>query len=256
MLNNVNYSLTIESGNGDYSVIPKDFDIISVSIISNEYGYDSHIKILGLENGKTSLTIKDNLTGQNAKLNITVVDAHLPVFIGDVNGEAKIENPDLKKMIEKDILNNSIIQNRNILLLQKNEGRSFFLFNSIDDANKSRVKNIGTYEFVTKENEFYLVLKYIQGDNQIKEQELLLSTKENGIKIISSFFGISQIKTRELSDTNPSLDVSDLPPSFLYMSQNLTSIYKTNHPTLTNAVLDVKGAVLSPYAVNPEVEYN
>lgn len=241
VMNNTTYSLQIKSGNGDYSVTPEDVDIIEIVTISGEYNY---INIWGLKNGKTTISIKDNLTGQNVKLNITVVDAHLPIWIGDISSLVSIENTDQKKMIENDILNNSLMQRSNILLLKRDKEKRFYLFNSRDDANENKVKTSGIYEFVIKDYKCCLILRYYQNGNISKEQELLLSSLGSGFVIISNFFDLNWVKTRELNETSPVV---------LGLSEDLTDTYKINNPTLTNAILDIKTEVLPCYDIIPRL---
>lgn len=242
VMNNVSYSLMVKSGNGDYSIIIEDSDIISASIIPSGYGYDSYINILGLKNGKTSLTVKDNLSGQNIKLNITVVDAYVSIYIGQCKGFVEINDATAKKTIEEDILEKSLIQDKNVLVLKKNEKKDFYLL-SRDGSNRSKLEYKGTYRFADR---YHLTLQYIQEENTIKEQEFLLSPTEGGFLYISNFFDLIESRsTREMSDSGP---------LFLYMSQDVITEYKVNYPTLTSAILEVRGSVFSPYDFTLDIE--
>lgn len=162
VMNGYSTYIMIRSGNRDYTITPGDKDMLEVNYKAPTVGMGD-IQIRGKKKGTTTLTVKDNITNQEVKLNITVTNAYLSSRVLTLRSEISIPNAEDKKKIEDDIAGNALLKEKQVFTLVKDENKTLYIFNSEADLHKGEYLFKGTYKLTAQPDNLYLELNYKDG---------------------------------------------------------------------------------------------
>lgn len=161
---NLRQFIMVRSGNRDYSIDVANDELLDASIdLSSGCG---NIQITGKMKGKTTLTITDNKSGDKVDLNIEIVDCYLGFLVAKQTAHPRFKDGDR-------------------MFLVNDNTRTLYLY---DKNGKCQAE--GVYEFTTKENSPYLILKF---NHEIEGQ------KEYRFNILESSSGLFSLHKRYLN---------------------------------------------------------
>lgn len=243
-VNNSKY-ITIRSGNKDYTLIPGDENLIQASYSPSNTSGD--IQIVGLKRGETTLTIKDNVTGETEVLKIVVTRRYLNLSIMHTQASADIPDQNKKKEIQEDILENAALKKDDIITLIANEEvgdqNKFYLFDSSRSVEEGKVLHEGKYSFEEKDKIYSLTLTF--------------DGKETSLQYILTGYNLAPTMIKYLGvvlDTESESNMRDEhAPTRLSLLQYLTEAYQTNYPGLTIASFVAESTLSNNYP-EPAVE--
>lgn len=180
-------SIMIRSGNGDYTITPGDKEMIEAFYSPPQSTGFGYMVVKGLKKGVTTLNIKDNVTGEEVKLNITVTNAYLSTISTSLGYEI-LPSDNNKTEIQKYINDNALIKKENVLTLVNDEEKTFYVFEDEEAPPTGNYLYKGTYEFIEETDAPYLKVSYTAGGI---EKNIKYEMKgNNAITILSVFFDL------------------------------------------------------------------
>lgn len=136
------------SGNKKYSLSGFDEDIIAPMVSAADFPWGA-IYINALKKGHTDITVKDDISGQEVKLTIHVVDPFVAMEAGDLFPRIENEDFEIYQAVRNTIaaapLNFFDLEAREILILQQNAGSQFWTFKNAEDAARGTVHKSGKF---------------------------------------------------------------------------------------------------------------
>lgn len=228
-------SLKVLSGNNDYTVSFDEAIIESSRRVSSDENYGS-IPLIGKVNGETTIRVRDNITGQDAEVNVKVVDAYMSLTcLGHYPaiGLDKYDKP-TEEAIKNSIMGKASIPAESIFILVKNDGKSFYFFESEADYKKGEIAFSGTYEFTLIDNVPYITYKYMKDRGEIVLTSQISNDANNVSSIIAmnDFFNLKwDIPT--LQPTRGGVAVRSQFETF----QDFTNAYKVDYEIVKSVLL-------------------
>jgi len=181
-------SVGVQQGNQKYSINAKDNELIQTTFLAGNWPA-GNLQIKGLKKGNTQLTVRDEVTGQKAVLQIHVVDPYLVMkaqksLIPHIQGA----NTETDKSIRNKILDDSQkfgnFQDGAVLILRNNATQQFSLFKNEADVARGVIDRAGTYTLKFDSNDsLTLALTY---DNK-EITEMPISPSSAAFPIFSDF---------------------------------------------------------------------
>ncbi len=240
VMENYSQNILIRSGNGDYTITSGDTEIVKASYLpATTEGFGS-ISVSGLKKGTTILTIKDNVSGQEVKLNMTVIDRYMVLSVDDLSISIK---PTEENNIKKDITDNALLKTDYYFALIKNSAKTLYIFESEDDLFNGDYIYKGSYEFGKDTNIPYIKLNYKLGSTDKSMQYTLSNTR--GIAAVSSFF---ELNWETSKSTEPTV-------FWLELIKDYTQDYKDDYPDVTEVTATTYSLImpLSSYYIPAEL---
>lgn len=137
-------SIGINSGNNRYTLSNEDEGIMLANY-SGTYSESGSIRIQGLKKGSTVLTVKDDMNGQEVRLDIHVVDPFLVVRAGNVVGNVTGVDSETGSAIRSKLCELAAFEAGEILLLHRNTDFQYFVFKHEEDLKNGIVNRSGHY---------------------------------------------------------------------------------------------------------------
>jgi len=216
-------NIMIRSGNGDYTLTPGDKEMIEASYSPSHSGGSGDILVKGLKKGTTTLSVKDNVTGEEVKLNITVTNAYLSSVITQLNYDIS-PSDDNKNAIQKYMTENALLKSENVLTLIKDEEKTFYIFENGENPYKGNYIYKGTYEFVKEGDLPYVELNYKVGEI---EKSIKYGMGGNAVSVFNYFYDLGWISQK-----------SDMPATLnLNLYEDYIERLKPGYPDIEKAIL-------------------
>ncbi|MFC3196455.1 hypothetical protein ACFOET_02390 [Parapedobacter deserti] len=138
----------VASGNQQYSLSGFDEDLISPMVSNTDFPAGS-IYVNGLKKGKTAITVKDEVSGQEVQLTIHVVDPFLALEVSDVIPMIKNEDYETVQAIREQVRTEPQrffgFETREVLILQQNADNQFWVFKNEEEAARGTVHKSGKF---------------------------------------------------------------------------------------------------------------
>lgn len=243
--------LDVVSGNGDYVV-----EVDNESVLTAEAGTEGYssgkIIITPLKLGKTGITVTDTVTGQDARVEVSVIDSYLRISLSNSPDIIMdIDDPELKAEIEAKVLSGMTLPDDYCYSLINDGGNTLFVYKSSLDYYNGKYSATGTYTFEIDESKGnYAKFTLTDAGNTDGSPVTLYLAHLSLSGNLNSFFAAGKIVPEEGSRAyfNPS-------PSFLWV-QDLTAALSADYPSLKACVAHyyVSGAydipAVAPYLTN------
>lgn len=228
----------ILSGNNRYTFTVADTTHIQASY-SATYTLAGSIYLKGLEKGTTQLKIKDELSGQEATVEVHVVDPFLVMQAGQVLGNVQGVHDTVSRNIRESLKDFSELKPGEILILQQSAARTYHVFKNQADLRSGSIDRSGTY-----------ALSFSYGG----PHRLILQDAENGeshvFPLHITFSGVfstllefarhesedaeamqAELSLRALVAQVPQ-NTSPTSQDHFYLFQDLTARFKTTYPSV------------------------
>jgi hypothetical protein len=244
VMENYSQNILIRSGNGDYTITSGNSEIIKASYLPATTAGFGSLSVTGLKKGTTTLTIKDNVSGQEVKLNMTVINRYMVLSIDDLSISVKpVEDDNAAKAIKKDITDNALLKPDYYFALIKNSAKTLYIFESEDDLFNGDYIYKGSYEFGKDTNIPYIKLNYKLGSTDKSMQYTLNNTR--GISAISSFF---ELNWETSKSTEPTV-------FWLELIKDHTQDYEEDYSEVTEVIATTYSLImpLSSYYIPAEL---
>lgn len=226
--------IPIYSGNKNYTLTPGDASIFKAEYRPATGSYDrtGDICIEGSKKGTTTLTVKDNVSGETAVLDITVTRKYLNLYMNyafpSIDMEDKVDKNKLSLEVKGDILHTKDY----VVTLLANEGDNLenkaYLFNSPKEAQTGEILLAGNYQFERKGDDYWLYLSFKDGDKTISHKFNIF----RGEYIFPSLVSYLNVASGEKE--------TDYISEEIRLLEDLTDKYKSDYPELKNISLTVK----------------
>lgn len=142
--------LYIQDGNQQYTLKAGDKSLIETTLLATELpaGY---IQVKGLKKGSTELTVTDDVTGQEAHLNIHVVDPFLVMKVNDlipgIFGSKSLNSfNSIRDKLAEAKYNGDFFSNGEIVILRRNPDKQFLVFRNEEDLERGVIYKSGIYK--------------------------------------------------------------------------------------------------------------
>ncbi|WP_353127240.1 hypothetical protein [Parapedobacter pyrenivorans] len=246
-------NVLVASGNKKYSLSGFDEKLI-VPIASITDFPAGAIYINALKKGKTDITVKDDISGQEAKLTIHVVDPFLAMEVSDIvpiiQDEAYETGQAIRDKIRTEPQSFFDFETREVLVLQQNSDNQFWLFKNEEDVARGDIYKSGKFTIrFSYGGPNRLQLAYDDSDETIEyglytpdqpafstlmrwsqkseEENSMAKVQSNALR---SSIGSTRAEVRQ--NTSP---VDNNPQLFLI--KDFTSFFKESHPTVEQVEL-------------------
>ncbi|MBK1439849.1 hypothetical protein JHJ32_07630 [Parapedobacter sp. ISTM3] len=141
-------NVLIANGNKEYSLSGFDEELIVPMVSVTDFPAGA-IYINALKKGTTDIMVKDDISGQAAKLTIHVVDPFLAMEVSDIVPIIKDEEYETGQAIRDKIRTEPQsffdFETREVLVLQQNADNQFWLFKNEEDAVRGNIHKSGEF---------------------------------------------------------------------------------------------------------------
>ena len=232
--------LSIQSGNQKYSVKAEDQSLIETTVKNTDWPAGS-IYVKGVKNGSTQFTVKDEVSGQQALLNIHVVDPFfvmkvtdlIPGVLGSPLSNVKLVREKLKAEPK---YNSDFFSNGEIVVLRRNADQQFLVFRNEEDLEKGVIYKSGNYNLdLTGNSSSKLAFTF---DDSNKTIEFLIHPETTSYSILLDF---SKNKLAGPAQFNP-----QNPYPYVYLAKDFTKEFQVTDPDLERVELS-QGMSTYPY---------
>ncbi|WP_455664673.1 hypothetical protein [Phocaeicola sp.] len=145
------YNIPILSGNGSYSIKVENPEVLDADPFLHEGNEIGYIQLMSKRKGVTALTVTDNVSGETAKLTVTVTDGYMTFPVQRSN------HPALDEHVWIYLINNDA---RECYFMQGDDR---------DEYATSTILFRGTYQFsaekAREKSKYYLTLVYASDEN-------------------------------------------------------------------------------------------
>src|SRR5690606_10764880 len=143
-----NFNIRVSDGNKKYSLGGFDDELIAPMVSITDFPAGA-IYVNALKKGTTVITIKDDVSGQEAELTIHVVDPFLAMKVGDImpvikDGEFETGQAIWDK-VRSEPQHFSDFEAQGVLVLQQNADNRFWLFKNEEDAARGEIHASGKF---------------------------------------------------------------------------------------------------------------
>ena len=160
-------SLYVQRGNKQYTLHVENPDIIQAEA-DGSISSSGQILVQGIKRGSTMLHVRDQITGEEASLEMHVVDPFLTLEIGAGVPVVKFGdfipnvNPlvpeETRKQIREKISSYADFEEGDVLILQKGQDARFFIFRAVDfqageNLSAAALKHTGQYTLIPQSDE-------------------------------------------------------------------------------------------------------
>ena len=213
--------LYIQDGNRKYTVNAGDGSLIETTVLATELpaGY---IQLKGLKKGSTELTVTDEITGQEAHLDIHVVD---PFFVMKVNdlipgifGSKSLSNFNSirDKLKAEPKYNSDFFRNGEIVILRRNANEQFLVFRNEAELERGVIYKSGNYNLdLTGNSSSKLTFTFGESNKTI---EFLIHPETTSYSILLDF---SKNKLAGPGQFNP-----QNPYPYVYLTKDFTKEFQ------------------------------
>lgn len=232
-------SISIKSGNLDYSFIVGDKSILDVKYEkATQYDRFGSFRIYGLKEGVTTLTVIDKVTEQSKELEIRVTARNLFISLGNELPKISGVEPDIDR-IRVDILDNAILRQDYILVLKELvepvENSRMCIFESFTHAVIEKALYEGTYTLEKNEEVYTLCLNVVENDKTVTHKYAIKKLYQTNFdKMISYLRG--EVKEN-----------INLYREYVSLEENLLDVYKPDYPLLDEVTFTIINAGISSY---------
>lgn len=238
VMNNFSRAIMIRGGNGHYTITTENAEIVEATYnppINVGFG---DIIVKGKKKGTTTLSIKDDITGETVKLNITVTDKYLNFSCE--NYELTVTGAqDYTTIVREDMDRNSPMKGGYLLSLINNADKTLYIFKTTDDASEGGYLYKGEYEFIKGDETTPPHLKIYYTDNNVDKSMTYSMEGSSAIAIINSFMELGWSKSKS---TEPA-------PLYLKLTGDYTAYYQQSYPSLIKATISMTTRIHSFYTV-------
>lgn len=244
----------VASGNQQYSLSGFDEAIISPAVSNTDFPAGV-IYITGLKKGKTEMTVKDEVSGQEVQLTIHVVDPFLVMEASDVFPMIKDQNDETARAIWEHVRTEPQgffgFETREVLVLQQNADNRFWVFKNGEDAARGITHKSGKFTLTfSYGGPNRLRLDYEDSDEPIEYAlftphqpafSSLLRWAQNGdaenstVKNQSNALKAASIGSPSAEMPQNTSPVDNSPQLFLI--KDFTSFFKESYPTVERVEL-------------------
>lgn len=221
-------SITITGGSKDYTVTSDNEEILTAtaSFIS-EIGF-GNIVVNGQQKGSAIVTVKDNINGQQKKLNIVVTDMYLGFNIGRCQTDVQITDTTHKAEIEKDIKAKRLLNDSFLFYLLKNEEKNLYIFQSKEEMWENKLLYQGKYEFRVSPESLSLYFSFQNGETTEECEYKLSSLSPNALSCLNFVFelGLENLPTKS----------NQVQPLLITLTKDHTDEYVPLYPKLEKAL--------------------
>jgi len=234
-------SLYIQTGNQKYAVKAADQSLIETTVKDTDWpaGY---IYVKGLKKGSTQVTVKDEVSGQEALLNIHVVDPFFVMKVTDlipgILGPKSLSNFNSirEKLKTEPKYNSDFFRNGEIVILRRNPEQQFLVFRNEGDLEKGVIYKSGNYNLdLTGNSSSKLAFTF---DDSNKTIEFLIHPETTSYSILLDF---SKNKLAGPAQFNP-----QNPYPYVYLAKDFTKEFQVTDPDLERVELS-QGMSTYPY---------
>lgn len=233
-------SLSIQTGNQKYSVKAADPSLIETTVTNEDWPAGT-IYVKGLKNGSTKFTVKDEVSGQEALLDIHVVDPFFVMKVTDlipgVVGSPLSNVTSIREKLKAEPKYNSeFFGNGEILILRRNSDQQFLVFKNEEDVEKGLVYKSGNYSLdLTDDSPGKLTFNFAGGNTPV---EFLIHPETTSYAILLDF---SKNKLAGPAQFNP-----QNPYPYIYLAKDFTKEFQVIDPDLERVELS-QGMFTYPY---------
>lgn len=227
--------IPIYSGNKSYILTPGDAGIFKAEYRPATGSYDrtGDIRIEGSKKGTTTLTVKDNVSGETVVLDITVTRKYLNLNMKHTYPTIDMEDKEGKNKLSLEVKDDILHAKDYVVTLLANEGNDLenkaYLFNSPKEARTGEILLEGNYQFERKGDDYLLYLSFKDGDKIISHKFNIL----DGEYIFSSLVNYLKVISDEKKEDAYYISAK------IRLLEDLTDKYKSNYPELKNISLTV-----------------
>ncbi|MET6997795.1 hypothetical protein [Chitinophaga defluvii] len=213
-------SIDVQQGNQKYTVSAKDDKLLQTTI-QTANPPAGNLRISGLKKGNTQLTVRDEVTGQSAVLQIHVVDPYLVLkaensLIPYIEGANTDADQSIRKKIRDDSQKFGNFQDGEFLILRNNATQQFSTFKSEADIARGIIDRSGTYHLKFDNNDsITLALTY---DNR-EIAEFPISASSAAFPIFTDFSQEGRVGTQPFSPKDPY--------PHIYLIRDFTTYFQT-----------------------------
>lgn len=234
-------SISIKSGNLDYSFIVGDKSILDVKYEkATQYDRFGSFRIYGLKEGVTTLTVTDNVAEQSKELEIRVTARNLFITLGNELPEISGVESNIESRIRVDILDNAILRQDYILVLKELvepvENSRMCIFKSFMHADIEKALYEGTYTLEKNEEVYTLCLNVVENDKTVTHKYAIRKLYQTNFdKMISYLRG--EVKEN-----------INFYREYVSLEENLLDVYKPAYPLLDEVTFTIIDAGISSYS--------
>lgn len=142
---NASTYIYIKSGNNDYTLRIENPELIEAKVLYDNTLDEGRISIISKQKGETTLYITDNVCKETLEVEIKITDSCICFRMGDN------EHPALGTV--------------NPVILRNNNTRNAYFLRWDNTTSENHVIALGTYNFITENNNRYLILNYASNEN-------------------------------------------------------------------------------------------
>lgn len=227
--------IKIESGNQNYSFTVADKSILSVEYVeATEYHRFGGIKLLGLKEGVTTLTVKDNVAKTTKDIEIHITPRYLLLrmsnMITSVVNAGSEEDLNSASGIAKDIFENSFLKTEyyvalmgNVVPSKKND--KMYIFKSYEEADKGNVLYRGTYGIEKNEDIYTISLNVEENGKTVTHQFTMRDSSTSTFDKAVDF----------LSGSTKDGIIHEFNVQSVFLTEDLLDVYKPKYPLLSQA---------------------
>lgn len=246
--------INIKGGNKDFTYTVEDEEIAEITYhpgnIAQEGAtilFEDGVFILkGLTKGETAIRIKDNINGQEETVSVSVTEGYVTLRTEQTDIEIVYGDEDTEEEIKAIIREEHLFTGSAILTLINREENNFHFFDLPEDMEDG----MGPYPGMHGYHEITLAEEGSEVIISYEDHDYIFSLKFHGDTKhrFTEIFGINfQAKEKADNFNNTEYRKSPYPWPEVYMTRDVTDLYKSDYPDLTRATIVHTTRLIMPF---------